>query len=243
MLVSIQQAAADALAAWLSSQLTGCVVKSEWAGPDPTLANRTIAITMLGKRSDEWIDPVQVSFSAPVAGLTTSVWLVANCSQVYQLDVWTTSPADRLDVDAQLEPALHRGQAAYNTATGQSYPTVPQADPFDTTLLLPLAAPWAPGTALFLFDGASIEDDPDAVKGAEYRATRRGTAWFGLTMSSVDPAMSDIKIKLRTLSWWTQKAASVPGPINGFAPPTGFQYGYGQQLDSPPNANPTFSGL
>src|SRR5262245_5154952 len=103
MSVSIQQAAANAFATWLASQLPGVVVEPRWPSPDKQKPSKSITLVMAGRRRDTPIDPYVLKKTNTGPTQTTAVWPIAACVQPFQLDIWTLSDIARDDLIAQLD--------------------------------------------------------------------------------------------------------------------------------------------
>lgn len=179
MRVTVQQAAANALAAWLAMQMSDVVVEPRWPAPDKKRPAKSITVVTAGARRDTPIDlrQIQMTNSGPKQVQTT--WQLAACTQPFQLDVWANTDVDRDDILARLDDFLHAGE---QTVGGLFVPT-----PVGFGNLLKLADGWdAFGTiADFVFDNPNLEQTADAAGRALYRATFRGNAYFMLTVSTL----------------------------------------------------------
>lgn len=169
MSVSVQQAANNALAAWLTAHLTGSpVVDARWADPTRILnggsaSQRPISISVLlaGKYEDEYIDNI-----AGNAMVTTGMRLRR---QPIQLDVWAAYDVDRDDLVAQLDTLLAGKAGPTADAT-----TAAELGVIDHGITLTLADGYSPTVAGFVFGVPAIVDTADSVGRSIYRATYAG---------------------------------------------------------------------
>src|SRR5690349_16248211 len=108
---TVEQAACNALGAWLDSTLTDVTVSDRWPEPDEKLPARAVSILLVGKPDDESVTLRDVQ-RIPVVGDTSVfdyVFRVRARTHPVQLDVWTHNSVNREDVLAQLEDALTAG--------------------------------------------------------------------------------------------------------------------------------------
>ena len=178
MSVSIQQAAANAYAAWLRTKLPDVVVEPRWPNPDKQKPPKSITLVMAGPRRDTPIDLRLLSKTNVGAAQTTAVWQVAACVQPFQMDIWTTQELLRDDVIARLDQILHSGDASlsgvYNPMPVGFGNPVRLGDGWD-----------AFGTiADFTFEEPDTTDEANTVGSNIYRATYSGDARFMLTVST-----------------------------------------------------------
>lgn len=186
MAVSIQQAAANALAAYLTTALSGVVVEQRWPDPAKALPAKAVTILLSGRRKDQPIDYRAINVANVGGTQATSVWQFAFCEQDLQLDVWATSDVVRDDIIARLDTVLNAGQSQVSA----------NADPVSEGVILALADGWtANGTtsfADFQFDGPDIDDSPNSVIECEFRGTYRGTVSVILTATATTARQAQI---------------------------------------------------
>lgn len=212
-LVSIVQAAQNALAAYLTNAInnpkfgskpaTLTVVEPRW--PDPKkLPAKAITIIPAGPRTDGtdpvlgwWHYSTKVDPQPPdlPTGQVMWRWTVGWYEQPVQLDIWCRYDIDRDDLIARLDIALHTGQGELTKGQPGSH------DPITDYLVIPLAQEdgWlgAYCDAYFGEDGPTITDTATAAGQTLYRATWRGTLEVLLTVDDVSPIMARNKFKIR----------------------------------------------
>lgn len=182
MAITVQQAAIDALAAYLSTALadTGATVHGYWPDPETPLA-QAVTVIPAGKSEDELLQPVVVSQRAGVDPAHPIFrWRVLERTQPLQLDVWTTSDVDRQTVLAALDSAIH---AKHLSGWG------PMPGP-----VLELGGDWT-GRADFVFDGVSCPQGPESVQQREFRATIMGETRVALYVDAASAKMATIKLQ------------------------------------------------
>jgi hypothetical protein len=192
-MVSIEQAAQNALARWIAQELRDVPVRDRWPEANVRLPAKTVTVLRAGSRRDEVLDSVAIK-SAPVAGASGRAlftWRMRACTQPLQLDVWAHSDVARDDLLARLEPVLNASKARSMPALKLS-----GADPVEHGLALLLADGWE-GFASYWFDEPSLTDTPDAVQRSEYRATYRGSAAMQLTLDVESPRLARVALRQR----------------------------------------------
>lgn len=193
MPTSIQQAACDALAAWLQLQLDGdgedpVIVEPRWFEPSRDLPPLAVTVIPAGERSVIWDDPVLLrQDDGTTAAKVSGLWAVGWVEQPLQLDVWATHDVGLDSLRARLEGPLNRGAA----------PLGGRVDPFGAGLVVPLADEWDTFTASIYFDQSAIAQTPDSVNTAEWRATARGKASMRLALRAESPRMARVLLKSR----------------------------------------------
>jgi hypothetical protein len=188
MAVTIQQAAVNALATWLTSQLTGGVtVATRWPSPDRPLPAKAVTILLAGARTDIRLDPEILSATNLGDFQTTVVWRLMACTQPLQLDVWAQSDFERDDIMAQLDTALNAGESSLAGA---------YANPVGHGCLVAVADGWpASTTADFVFNSPDIDDSPESAKRSEWRGTYRGEVHVMLSVTKVSARQVSIVFK------------------------------------------------
>ncbi len=185
--VPIQQAAINALATWLTSRLPSDIkVSRRWVEPDKVLPPKAITILPIGPRQDELLDPVVISQSTDLSGVTTYVYRMRCVTQPLQLDVWSTYAPVRDDILALLDVNLNVGEAITLGVAGR--------DVLRQGLLLPLGDGWT-GYVDFCFDAPSYFDTPESAQVKEFRASYRGEAVIDLTISATAPKIAQIILR------------------------------------------------
>jgi hypothetical protein len=189
--VSVEQAATDALVAWITSQITDAKIWNEWpdAGP-PLPVSGAISVLKAGPLDAIPCRPMEILKrvdDAPPAVTSTFTWRTHACTQPMQLDVWAVSKFRRDDLVHRLGEALTASKkvtlAAFLAAEGIST----NQDPVVQAIVLQLAAPWDHLLASYQFDAPAIDDDAASSKRREFRATYRGQAFFDRTVSRSSP--------------------------------------------------------
>ncbi len=186
--VSLQQAAANALAAWIRTRLPDATVFARWPEPNVKLPPKAVSVLLAGPRVDEELDPVVVGRRDLSPTHAEYTWRMRLCKQPMQLDVWAKSDLARDDLVARLDRVL-------NASERDSIGAV-RADPARNGVLLRVADGWD-GFADFLFDAPGAFDTPDAAQRCEYRATYRGHAWMDLTMRAESPRLVAATLRQR----------------------------------------------
>lgn len=188
--VSIQQAAANALAEWLREQLPDVMVEARWPEPNVSLPPKAITVLLAGSRIDEPLDP-QVLHMTPIDSAKALYrWRVAACRQPLQLDVWTTSDVERDDLLARLDDCLRAGP-------GHTLDGVWNADPLSHELEFELGDGWEDTIAAIEFEAPQVHDTAESVQQREYRATIRGDARMNLYVEAESPRMAVIRLRQR----------------------------------------------
>ncbi len=185
-LVSLQQAAANALAAWLRARITDATVFARWPEPTVKLPLRVVSVLLAGPRVDEELDPIVVARRHLSPTRAEYTWRMRLCKQPMQLDAWARSDIARDDLVARLDRALNASESDSVGAT--------RADPVRNGVLLRVGDGWD-GFADFLFDAPEAFDTPDAAQRCEYRATYRGHAWMDLTMRAESPRLVAVTLR------------------------------------------------
>lgn len=188
MIVSIQQAANNALVAYLQPFLTDVVISSNWPSPDRDLPEKAITIITAGARRDFPLDPKQIKNTLNGSTMVDTVWQVASCVQPFQLDIWTHSNIERDDLMARLDILLRAGPVGFST---------PQ-DPVGNSLLLPVFDGWESSstTADFSFENYDDDDSSDSSGRNVYRSTYRGDANFMLTITKTSARQKQINFSM-----------------------------------------------
>lgn len=188
--VSAQQAACNALAAYLSAHLPGVKCRARWPEANAPLEARAVTVIIAGVREDVPCGHVVVSQTNLTASTASYTWKVLQCRLPLQLDVWATNDVERDDLAASVDVLMNRGTSQLTGVTNQ--------DPFgEGTALNLLTADGYTGIADFIFDSSRPMDVPDAVQRAEYRATARGDARFVLVQTQTSPRLVAISLKAK----------------------------------------------
>lgn len=189
MAFSIQQAAMEALAAYLRTELCACSglqIFSRWPEANVKLPPRAISLISAADRRDELMDVDLLDTVDNGDGTVTCTWRTKSSQQDVQLDIWANSDVARDDLVARLEAPLTRG----------SHIIDPTADPFGGYLTLPLGNGWT-GAVDFIFDRAGHNDTPDAVQRSEYRETYSGVMYLSITQTAKSAKLSRILVKAK----------------------------------------------
>jgi hypothetical protein len=189
-MVTIQQAAANALATWLAAQLTGVEVRPRWPEPTEELPQDVVTVVMAGPAEDDLLDPIiESQTNDPTLPVATYTYRFRCRRQGLQLDVFTQYDVHRDDILARLDYALN---ASDNATLGFSS----NNDPIRNGLSLQLGDGWV-GIAEYLFDSPEVTDTPDAVQQADYHATYKGHVDVMLTYTTPEPVPRLAMIELR----------------------------------------------
>lgn len=200
MIVSVQMAAALALHDYLQAQFNDNTIgfSTQWPATDKALfttpITRRVTILLAGPRKETFVEPYMVGVAVPGAFPNQIyTYAVGMVEQPLQLDVWAGFDADRDDIMARLDQALHQGVLV---TLGVLPAGAVSADPFRDGVLLPLANGWT-GTTDCVFDSMQVFDTPDAAQQNEFRGTGRGYAEMMLTMQATSARLAAIKFKQR----------------------------------------------
>lgn len=187
-MISIQQAAINAFAAYLATKMTDCEVEPRW--PVRDFLAKTISVVPAGSRKDDYLDPRILSNEVEGDTETRAIYQVAHCYQPLQLDVWDTSHLGRDDIMARLDGYLRAGSSSL---TGVFNP-----DPVGAGCLIAVQDGWEESdtTADFNFEDPDTDDDTNTVGRSQYRATYRGGAYFKLTIPAITSRQKVIKLSL-----------------------------------------------
>ena len=174
-MVTIQQAAMNALARWLHTSMSGVIIENRWPSGDRKMPPRLVTLLMAGARNDEPIEPKLLSAVNSGSTKTNVVWQLKMCEQPIQMDIWAQSEMSRDDILAKLDIALNAGE---NSDSGFFNP-----DPVGCGVLVKVSDGWVDTTADFFFEGPDLDDSPETIKRSEYRATLRGTLYVMLAVT------------------------------------------------------------
>lgn len=189
---SIGQAAANALATYLASQLPSSIlVQSRWPEQSVVVPGKTsgktavVTVYRQGKRTrEETLGTNLIQSSTPIPATTPQqyylLFAIGQVIQPLQLDVWCTSDIDRDQTIDFLDTALNVG---WNQTlgpvgtTGVGWSVTADDDPVRDGLVLPLNPnDGYTGVAEVVFDDPEIDDSPDSVSAMNYRAFYSGSA-------------------------------------------------------------------
>lgn len=182
-MVSIEQAAVNALQAYLQTALGSSVkVSKRWPNPDKNLPPLAVTILPSGEPTRTFVQPQDISSVAGSdAGKRLYRWFVCESAQPIQLDCWATAHHAALDdLRAKVDAALMAGDRR------DTYPI-----PGPVTLALLTADGWT-GTADFFFDGFTVLQTPDTEQQNEYRAMCAGQARVALYIDAETPRLARI---------------------------------------------------
>ncbi len=195
LIVTLQQAARNALATWLTSELSSVPVTVEprWAEPDRQLRPKHITIIDAGPRDLEWLQP-EVLYSTLVdleggnsVKKVDAVWSFGYATMPVQLDVWAQSDVGLDDIIARLDASLNKGTRGVSV----------QTSPFDGGLALNLGDGWSPGIVHLEFGQATLMQSPGSVIEGEWRAMYRGTASAQMTQAARTARIARILLEQR----------------------------------------------
>lgn len=217
LLKTIQQAARDALADWLTSDLDdeSILIEPRWVEPDQQLPSKQVTIIDAGPRTVEWFQPEVLSTAnvdlegGEAVKKVDTTWSLGLATQPVQLDVWAQSDVELDDLIARLDASLNKGSQGLGLSN---------VDPFDPGLRCNLGGDWAPGIVDFLFESPVILQAPNSVGEGEWRATYRGRATAQLTQVARSPRLARIRLEKRIyvadadLSAETDTSEIVPDP-------------------------------
>lgn len=189
--VTIQQAAANAFAVWLATQLPDVEVEPQWPSADKRKPPKSISLVTAGRRRDTPIDLRVLSKTNVGDKQTKAVWQLAACTQPFQLDVWALTDVDRDDILARLDDILHSGDLSL---TGVSNPM-----PVGTGNLIAVQDGWEECSTIadFVFEEPDLEVTSDNVGRSLYRASLSGVAYFMLTVTATTARQTTANFQLR----------------------------------------------
>jgi len=189
--VTIQQAAANALARYLTDALSGVTVEARWPAPERQLPDKMITILLSGPRRDEPMEHRMVSREDLNDTQVSAHWQIAACHQPLQLDIWATQEVARDDILAQLDQVLNAGEL-------QEY----NPWPVGNGILLPLEDGWEDFETYgsFYFENPDTTDTPDSVKRREFRATFSGGVDVMLVVPKTSARQTLIRLSQRLYS-------------------------------------------
>jgi len=192
LLTTIQQAARNALAAWLTAELADAddtvVVEPRWFEVDRSHPPKSITIIDAGPRRIEWGDPEVLSQTSSGAANVVATWAIGDVEQRVQLDVWAPSDLELDDLIARLDVSLNAGHRGLGGAN---------VEPVTAGLVLELDDGWSPGTVAFAFDEPFVSQVADDANQAEWRATYRGVASARLVATATSPRIARVALKQR----------------------------------------------
>lgn len=193
LITPVHIAASYALQKYLQSIFQGEVaIEPKWPDADKELPNKGITILPAGPRKIEWLQEPELVSEEDLSPNTMKKynWRIAECTQDYQLDIWTHYSDDRDDLVARLDRCLNVGDSALSTAS-LSTPSV------DPGVALEMQNGWEMSNAYFLFDTIDYKDSPEQVMRNEFRATYKGSGMFNLIESSINPKLAKINIGIK----------------------------------------------
>lgn len=194
MATTVQQAAVNALVAYLREELPDVTVNNEWPASEAALPELAVSVLMAGKRVDDHSAAEVVAVEGD-GDERVYTWRVKYATQSLQLDVWANYPGPRDALLAQLDDILNRGEF-YTLA--EDAVEVGAADPTRDGLLLALRpSDGHAGFVDFTFDGPSISDSADRAIRHEYRATIVGEAEMVVTTKTTHPVLRVAGLRLR----------------------------------------------
>lgn len=208
LLVSIHQAAMNALCAWLKASLLGAPsVEPRWPDPDKLFSgggptggryNGQVALTLIPrkKREDEYLDSSVTSSTDNGDGTLAVRRVQAFCIQPLQLDIWAVYDNERDDIIAQLD-ALFAGAGGATTDPIVAANRQPDAHGVALTLGDGWGNPPAdPVVADFDFEGGpEIDDTAENVGRVAYRGTYFGEARMMLSVTTTDAKLARVTLK------------------------------------------------
>jgi hypothetical protein len=192
VIVSIQQAAANAFAAWLATELPDVLVEPQWPAPDKEKVPKSITVVTAGRRIDTPIDLRLLQKTNLGQTQTTAIWQVSACTQPFQLDIWAESQAARDDIVARLDVSLSKGDS--------SLAGLFNAMPVSTGgNLIAVGDGWESCNTIADFDFESPDFDVSSDEYGRdiYRATYRGNAYLMLAVTTVTARQVAINFQLR----------------------------------------------
>lgn len=195
-LVTIQQAARNALSTWLTTELApagggdGVLVEPRWFEPDRPLPARAISIIDAGPRQIEWLEPEVLASveNAENADHIDITWALGAVAQRVQLDVWAQSDVELDDIVARLDRSLNAGERGVEASN---------VVPFRPGVLLELADGWDPGRVDFLFGEPEIVHTASSVGEGEWRAIYRGRFDGQLVQTATTAKMARLHLDAR----------------------------------------------
>lgn len=182
-MVSVEQAAANALQAYLQTALgSGVKVRNRWPNPDKNLPPLAVTILLSGDPIRTWVQPMDISSQAgSSAGKQLYRWYLGESAQPLQIDCWATANAPALDdLRAKVDAALLGGDRS------EMYPI-----PGPLSLALQSGDGWS-GTADFFFNGFTVLQTPDTEQENEFRAMCRGEARVAIYADAETPRLARI---------------------------------------------------
>lgn len=194
--VSVQQAAVNALVAYLKTQLAAdaneITISDSWPEQSVNLPKKAITVILAGPRQDDDVGSYMRDISRVLVSgnVYRYRWTVKACRQPIQIDIWATNDVDREDLIANLDEALHQGEGVTLGTAGRN--------PFrDGILLNFLDTEDFTGTIDFTFeDGPDRDNAGDAAQRGEFRATQHGVAAMVLSLEAESPALIEAKLKM-----------------------------------------------
>ena len=185
-MVSVEQAAANALQAYLQTALgSGVKVRNRWPNPDKNLPPLAVTILLSGDPTRTWVQPSDISSATGTsAGKLLYRWYLGESAQPLQIDCWATANAPALDdLRAKVDAALLGGDRT------ELYPI-----PGPLSLALLTADGWT-GVADFYFDGFTVLQTPETEQENEFRALCRGEARVAIYADAETPRLARIILK------------------------------------------------
>jgi hypothetical protein len=201
MRVSIGQAAADALVAWLKQSLSPDIrCYAHWPQAGTDIQGREVSIIPVGRRTRiEGYGTFQVAGRSDISATQARIQIRdGDISQHMQLDVWADSQEGRDDVISQLDDILHAGKASTLNVKNSIQTVV--SNPYNDELVLPFgeATEFAGNNCTFQFDDIVIDDTPDSIQRCEYRATALGDSRMPHIVTRTVPRLIAATFKAQT---------------------------------------------
>jgi len=179
-LIPVEQAACNALKAFLASEFPDAKVTGRWTAADKPLPDKAITILCVGPRKDREISRyvVKTVNTSPTAANVT--FRTKACTQGVQLNVWATSGAVRDDLRARLDVSLNKGP----------FFTLGKGDLLrDGPLVALNPADGHEGFADFTFDGPMQPDTPTSIARNEFTSVIQGELAVILELTLTTPRL------------------------------------------------------
>jgi len=182
--VTIQQAACNALAEHLRTQLPDVTVDDRWPDPQRAMHLPTITILKSAPRQDIAIDMSNLGFSNVGTKRVAFQTQIAACEQLLQLDVWANNQIELDDILARLDTAFNLDAVSGEIIHGLNLTALDEDN-------------WPLSYFDYYFESPEVADAPFTAMVDEWRATFRGHAWMMLTVKRETARQTVLEFKLQ----------------------------------------------
>ena len=176
----LEQAAVTALCAWLRTELGPEVtVHDRWPEASVSLQMPLVTVLLVGPSIEFDVDPKPIARDDTTTP-PTFTWRCGFEDWPIQVDVWTKYDGARKRLARQVRDAFRGGRRPLGLAT---------SNPVESSVLVPLPAPFAGTADAWLVNTSYLDSSDDAQRG-EYRALLTGTVAVAASVQAQSPKIA-----------------------------------------------------